>query len=73
VFQAERDLILGMRGQQNIGARRIQIELRLHHDLELSITSIQKILREANVRPLRKPRPAALGRTSPRVLGRSGP
>lgn len=56
VFDGERELILRLRRERNIGARRIQIELRLHHDIELSITSIQNILNQARVRPLRKPR-----------------
>ncbi|MCC6430331.1 MAG: helix-turn-helix domain-containing protein [Gemmatimonadaceae bacterium] len=52
----ERELILSCRRLQNLGARRIQIELRLAHELEISITTIQKALNAAAVSPLRKPR-----------------
>lgn len=55
IFCGQRDLILNLRQERNIGARRIQCELRLHHELELSITSIQGVLNRAAVRPLRKP------------------
>jgi transposase-like protein len=55
IFGAERELILSARQDRNIGARRIQSELRLYGNLELSITAIQTILRQAAVKPLRKP------------------
>jgi transposase InsO family protein len=56
VFAAQRDQILSLRRERNLGARRIQSELRLRHEIELSITSVQKILDNASVAPLRKPR-----------------
>lgn len=56
IFGAERELILSLRQDRNIGARRIQSELRLYGNLELSITAIQTILRQAAVKLLRKPR-----------------
>ena len=56
VFNHERDLILSLRRERKLGARRIQIELRLLHAFELSITSIQNVLNRAAVPPLRKPR-----------------
>jgi len=51
----ERTLILALR-ERNLGARRIQSELPLLHDTELSITSVQKVLVQAAVAPLRKTR-----------------
>jgi transposase InsO family protein len=56
IFKPQRELILALRKEQNLGARRIQFELRLVHDVNLSITSIQKILAAAVVPPLRKPK-----------------
>jgi transposase InsO family protein len=56
IFVTERELILSMRQDRNIGARRIQSELRLYGSLDLSITAVQKVLRQAAVKPLRKPR-----------------
>ena len=56
VFEAERALILELRRERNLGARRIQIELRLWREIELSITSIQKVLDAAVVPPLQWPR-----------------
>jgi transposase len=52
----ERELILSLRLDRNLGARRIQSQLRLLHDTELSITSLQKVLSAASVAPLRKTR-----------------
>ena len=40
----ERELILSLRRDRNLGARRIQSELRLLHERELSITCVQKAL-----------------------------
>jgi transposase InsO family protein len=54
VFTAERELIVSLRGDRNLGARRIQSELRLLHNTELSITSCQKVLDAAHVPALRK-------------------
>jgi transposase InsO family protein len=56
ILSAERELIVSLRKDRNLGARRIQSELRLLHDTELSITSCQKVLRAALVPPLRKVR-----------------
>jgi transposase InsO family protein len=56
VMASERDLILTCRRERNIGARRIQIELRLEHRIELSITTINKVLVSASVLPLRRPK-----------------
>lgn len=59
VFRKERTAILRLRAQRNLGARRIQSELRLHRNIDLSITAIQKVLNAAKVEPLRKPRRVA--------------
>lgn len=56
VTTSDRNLILTCRRERNIGARRIQIELRLEHRIELSITTISKVLAAASVPPLRRPR-----------------
>ena len=56
IFASARDLILSLRRDGNLGARRIQGELRMLHDMELSIRSVQKVLSAAQVPPLRKPR-----------------
>jgi transposase InsO family protein len=56
VFAAHREQILSLRRDRNLGARRIQSELRLLHDFELSITSVQKVLTAGRVPPLRKAR-----------------
>ena len=56
VFAEQRDQILSLRRERNLGARRIQIELRLRHEFELSITSVQKTPEKASGAPLRKPR-----------------
>jgi transposase InsO family protein len=59
LFRKDRVLILKLRRQRNLGARRIQTELRLHHEIDLSITAIQKVLKQANVTPLVKSRRVA--------------
>jgi transposase len=59
LYGKERTLILKLRRQNNLGARRIQTELRLHHEIDLSITAIHKVLKQANVAPLVKPRRVA--------------
>lgn len=44
VFEKEQRLILSLRAERKLGARRIQSELRRHHDLKLSLDSIHKVL-----------------------------
>lgn len=44
IFEHERTLILTLRAERILGARRIQNELRRHHDLHLSLDSIHKVL-----------------------------
>jgi transposase InsO family protein len=43
IFERERTLILTLRSDRKLGARRIQNELRRHHDLNLSLDSIHKV------------------------------
>lgn len=64
----ERELILSLRRDRNLGARRIQSELRLLHDMELSITSVQKVLSAASVAPLRKPRRSVISKRYSRPI-----
>lgn len=58
VFAAEQAQILALRRDRNLGARRIQIELRLVHRIELSITRSQRVLSAERVPPWRRPRRA---------------
>lgn len=55
VFEKERLLILSLRVERKLGARRIQSELRRHHDLKLSLDSIHKVLAINQVPPLVRP------------------
>ena len=55
VFEKERRLILSLRVERKLGARRIQSELRRHHDLKLSLDSIHKVLAINQVPPLVRP------------------
>jgi transposase-like protein len=52
IFEGERALILNLRVDRKLGARRIQNELRRHHDLSLSLDSIHKVLVTSQVPPL---------------------
>lgn len=55
VTDKDRTAILALRKQGN-GARRIQSELRLHVERELSLATIHKVLTAAKAKPLVKPR-----------------
>ncbi|WP_093633834.1 IS481 family transposase [Paraburkholderia aspalathi] len=55
VTEADRSTILRLRAERK-GARRIQNELRLHEQRELSLATIHKVLNEASVKPLLRPR-----------------
>jgi hypothetical protein len=46
LFGKEGALILKWRCQNSLGARRIQTELRLHHEIDLSITANDKVLQQ---------------------------
>ena len=52
VFEKERLLILRLRADRKLGARRIQSELQRQHDLRLSLDSIHKVLVSSQVSPL---------------------
>ena len=48
--------IIGLRKDQNLGARRIQNELIWLHKCKLSLASIHKVLKKYEVAPLKRPR-----------------
>jgi len=52
VLEKDRLFILRLRAKRKLGARRIQSELRRHHDLRLSLDSIHKVLVSNQVSPL---------------------
>ena len=62
VFRKERALILRLRKDRNLGARRIQSELRMYRDIDLSISSIHKVLTQASVKPLVMPKRVVHGK-----------
>ncbi|HEM7903049.1 TPA: IS481-like element ISBcen24 family transposase, partial [Burkholderia cenocepacia] len=69
VSDADRATILRLRAERK-GARRIQNELRLNEQRELSLATIHKVLCEALVKPLVRPRrPAQPRRYSRPVPG----
>ena len=47
-------LILGLRTQHNLGARRIQSELLRQHTLSLGLATIHKVLQKHEVKPIKK-------------------
>ena len=50
----EEGLILDLRHTRNLGARRIQSELRRQNDLSLGLATIHKVLQKHQVKPVRK-------------------
>ncbi len=50
----EESLILELRTSRNLGARRIQSELKRLHKISLSLATIHKILKKNNVKPIKK-------------------
>lgn len=56
ITEEMRQWILGLRKEQNLGARRIQNELKWLHSCKLSLASIHKVLQGHGVLPLRKTR-----------------
>ena len=54
VTNKEEQIVLLLRVKRNLGARRIQTELKRLHDIELSLATIHKILTRHKVKPLRK-------------------
>lgn len=55
IFEKQEEWILKIRGEMNIGARRIQNELIRQYDCHLSLASIQKVLHRKQVKPVQKP------------------
>ena len=55
VFERERALILSLWRERKLGVRRIQNELRCHHDLSLSLDSIHQVLVTNRMPPLVRP------------------
>ena len=47
-------VILSLRSTRNLGARRIQSELRRLSDISLSLATIHKVLHKNNVKPVKK-------------------
>jgi transposase InsO family protein len=56
VFELEKELILSMRKERNLGARRIQSELKRLKNISLSLATIHKVLTSNNVQDLKKTR-----------------
>ena len=52
--QHEEQLILDLRNDRNLGARRIQSELRRLHAISLSLATIHKVLQRNHVKPIKK-------------------
>jgi len=56
IFIEQEQLVLRLRYENNLGARRIQNELKWQHQLSLSLSTIHKILVKNKVKPLRRPK-----------------
>jgi transposase InsO family protein len=56
VNDAHEQMILALRTQRNLGARRIQSELLRQHELSLGLATIHKVLKRHEVKPLIKQR-----------------
>lgn len=54
VTEKDESLILELRHSRNLGARRIQSELRRLHGISFSLATIHKILSKHNVKPIKK-------------------
>jgi transposase-like protein len=54
VGDREEGLIVELRHSRNLGARRIQSELRQQHNLSLGLATIHKVLQRHQARPVRK-------------------
>ena len=50
------NLVLSMRSERNLGARRIQSELIRLHEIRLSLATIHKVLKKHEVKPIKKMR-----------------
>jgi transposase InsO family protein len=62
ILEQHRGWIRDLRGRR-LGSRRIQSELKRVHDLDLSRTTIEKVLRGMEVKPLSRPRRPRKGST----------
>ena len=56
VFEEQEEQILLLRLGNNLGARRIQNELKRQHHLSLSLATIHDVLAKNKVKPLRRPK-----------------
>ena len=56
VFAQEEAWILALRRERNLGARRMQHELRRLHGCRLSLDTIHTVLTRQQARPLRRPK-----------------
>ena len=54
ITQYYEKLILELRCKRNLGARRIQSELRRQHEVHLGLATIHKTLKRNQVKPIRK-------------------
>jgi len=56
IFDQQEKWILELRNEMNLGARRIQNELVYQHDFHVSLSTIQKVLKRHEVKPLIRPK-----------------
>jgi transposase-like protein len=56
IGSAETNLIIDLRISRNLGARRVQSELKRLNNLSLSLATIHKVLKQNQVKPLRRVR-----------------
>lgn len=56
VFEQQEKLILKLRKKRKIGARRLQSELKRHHDISFSLATIHKVLKRSSVASLKRHR-----------------
>ncbi|MFI5323202.1 MAG: IS481 family transposase [Thermodesulfobacteriota bacterium] len=54
VFEREEELILTLRKRRKLGARRLQSEIKRHHEISYSIATIHKVLKRNNAGPLKR-------------------
>jgi len=54
IHSKEETIILEIRATRNLGARRIQSELKRLHDISLSLATIHKFLHKSQVKPIKK-------------------
>ena len=56
IHKEQEQQILALRLESNLGARRIQNELKRQHHLALSLATIHDVLSRSKVKPLRRPK-----------------